>query len=290
MNILVLGGTRFTGIHLINTLLEKGHKITMATRGVHQNPFGNKVTTLVIDRFSESSIKENLAGKEFDVIFDNIPFGSNDVKYILDNVRCKRYTGVSSASVYPSLHRDIDESGFNPYTYPLKWLSMQDASYDEIKRQAECAAFQAYKNIPCAMVRYPYITGEDDYSDRLYFYVQAVVKQKPVYIDNLNEKIPFISSREAGAFSALLAEISFTGPVNASSSGACSMREVIEHVEKATGLKALLKPKGEPAPYNENPSFSLSTGKAQELGYKFSDLSDWMPALLDAYIKRAMRE
>ena len=35
MKILVLGGTRFAGIHLVNELLAKGHEVTIATRGKH---------------------------------------------------------------------------------------------------------------------------------------------------------------------------------------------------------------------------------------------------------------
>lgn len=33
MNLLVIGGTRYFGIHMVNKLLEQGHDITIATRG-----------------------------------------------------------------------------------------------------------------------------------------------------------------------------------------------------------------------------------------------------------------
>lgn len=33
MNILVIGGTRYFGTHMVNKLLEQGHDITIATRG-----------------------------------------------------------------------------------------------------------------------------------------------------------------------------------------------------------------------------------------------------------------
>ncbi len=33
MKILVIGGTRYFGIHMVNKLLERGHKVTIATRG-----------------------------------------------------------------------------------------------------------------------------------------------------------------------------------------------------------------------------------------------------------------
>ena len=35
MNILVIGGTRYFGIHMVNKLLEQGYNITIATRGKH---------------------------------------------------------------------------------------------------------------------------------------------------------------------------------------------------------------------------------------------------------------
>ncbi|MGH4123418.1 MAG: NAD-dependent epimerase/dehydratase family protein [Clostridium sp.] len=33
MNILVLGGTRFFGVHLVDNLLKNGHQVTIANRG-----------------------------------------------------------------------------------------------------------------------------------------------------------------------------------------------------------------------------------------------------------------
>ena len=35
MDILILGGTRFFGIHMVNELINQGHNITIATRGEH---------------------------------------------------------------------------------------------------------------------------------------------------------------------------------------------------------------------------------------------------------------
>ena len=44
MRILVIGGTRYFGIHMVNKLLEQGHEVTIATRGktpenIHLNSF-----------------------------------------------------------------------------------------------------------------------------------------------------------------------------------------------------------------------------------------------------------
>ena len=44
MKILVMGGTRYFGIHMVIKLLEQGHEVTIATRGktpenIHLNSF-----------------------------------------------------------------------------------------------------------------------------------------------------------------------------------------------------------------------------------------------------------
>ena len=43
VNILVIGGTRFFGIHMVNELLTAVHDVTIATRGKASDSFGDKV-------------------------------------------------------------------------------------------------------------------------------------------------------------------------------------------------------------------------------------------------------
>ena len=43
MKVLVLGGTRFFGIHLVDELLKSNCDVTIATRGLTSDSFGNKV-------------------------------------------------------------------------------------------------------------------------------------------------------------------------------------------------------------------------------------------------------
>ena len=47
MKILVIGGTRFFGIHMVKELLDRGHDITIATRGLTPDNFGDKVKRIV---------------------------------------------------------------------------------------------------------------------------------------------------------------------------------------------------------------------------------------------------
>ncbi|MCX7773710.1 MAG: NAD-dependent epimerase/dehydratase family protein, partial [Clostridia bacterium] len=50
MNVLVLGGTRFFGVHLVKALLQKGHDVAIATRGNAKDAFGSRVERITIER------------------------------------------------------------------------------------------------------------------------------------------------------------------------------------------------------------------------------------------------
>lgn len=45
--VLVLGGTRFFGKHLVEALLKDGHDVTIATRGITEDSFGGTVKDLL---------------------------------------------------------------------------------------------------------------------------------------------------------------------------------------------------------------------------------------------------
>ncbi len=286
MKVLVLGGTRFFGVHLVNSLLSKSHNVTIATRGKANDKFGEKVERIIIERTSPDNLAKALSNQYFDVVCDNLAYCSNDVKYLLDSLKCGRYVMTSSASVYINQHLQTKESEFNSLSYPLKWCSRKDYPYDEIKRQAECALFQAYPKFPAVAVRFPYVIGEDDYTQRFFFYIEQTIKGNPMNIDNLNEQISFLRSTEAGDFLAWIAEHKYTGSINGNSIGTISLQEVISYIEQKTGKKAELSAKGVNGTYNGQKSFSLDNTYANNLGYHFNELKGWIYELIDRYINK----
>jgi nucleoside-diphosphate-sugar epimerase len=288
MKILVVGGTRFFGVHLVQALLSKGHEVTIATRGNTKDDFGDCIRRVIVDRCNQEALRSAFQGEFYDVICDNIAYCSNDVKYILEAVRCGRYILTSSASVYPELGINTKEEDFLPDTYPLIWCNREDYTYDEIKRQAECALVQTYTTLPSAAVRLPYVIGEDDYTKRLYYYIEKIVKGIPMQVDKPHAAISFISSSEAGDFISWLVGSKLIGPVNACSKGTITLEEIFAYTQKKTGKKPILNTEAEAAPYNGVEDFSLNTQKAGEGGYSFSELSSWIFKLLDHYILEAM--
>jgi len=284
MNILVIGGTRYFGIYLVKELLVQGHNVTIATRGITKDSYGDKVSRIVFDRTDFNSVKESLSGKFFDVVYDNLAYCSNDVKHILDVINCNKYIMMSSTSVYEK-HWDTMEEAFQPLNKKLIWCSRIDFSYDEAKRQAECALWQDYNHINAIAVRYPFVIGKDDYTKRLYFYVEHVIKEIPMNIDNIDCQMGFIRSDEAGTFMAFLADKNYSGPINGSSHGTISIREILEYVTEKTGKEAILSEDGEKTPYNYEPEYNINTNKAEKLVFKFSNLKDWIYELIDYYIE-----
>ena len=59
MKILVLGGTKFFGIPMIQSLLKYNHDITIATRGHQPIPFESKVKHIKIDRQNQEDLKRH---------------------------------------------------------------------------------------------------------------------------------------------------------------------------------------------------------------------------------------
>lgn len=284
MNILVIGGTRFFGIHTVNELLAQGHNVTIATRGRAKDIFGDRVSRITLERTNAESIKNSLSGRHYDVVIDKIAYCSNDIKYILDVVDCDKYIHMSSTSVYEPKHWDTKEKDFDAKSKQLIWCGRKDFPYDEIKRQAECALFQKYKNVNAIAVRYPFVIGSDDYTKRLLFYIENTINEIPMNIDNLNCQMSFINSEEAGKFIAFLVDRDFTGAINGCSKGTISIKEILDYVEQKTGKKAIINENGENAPYNGEPEYSINTDKAEMLGFCFTDLKAWIFDLIEYYI------
>ena len=194
MNILVIGGTRFFGIHMVNELLTAGHDVTIATRGKASDSFGDKVKRIFLERTKEESVREVLSGTHYDVVIDKIAYCSNDIKYVMDVIDCDKYIYMSSTSVYNPKHINTVEADFDGIENELIWCDRKAFPYEQIKRQAEYALWQQYPEKNWIAVRYPFAIGKDDYTKRLLFYVEHTMKSMRMNIYNVNYQVRYIPS------------------------------------------------------------------------------------------------
>ena len=288
-NILVLGGTRFFGRNLVEKLIDDGHNVTILTRGHSGNPFGKQVKQLVADRMSKKSLAAALQGLTFDVVYDNICFSPTDAQNLCDvlNGHIGKLVFTSTMATYELDGAVKQEDDFNPYTYPIQYGVATDFSYGEGKRLAEAVFFKEAK-FPVVAVRFPIVLGEDDYTERLHFYVRKVLQEKPFTMQNLQAKMGFILAEEAALFLAWAGEVDVEGPFNAVATGEVKLEDLMGYIEGITGKKAKITigTASEPTPYDVPDSWYMTNEKATLAGFEFTNLQDWLPILIEAIVQQ----
>jgi nucleoside-diphosphate-sugar epimerase len=283
---LVFGGTRFFGVNLVEKLLEQGVKVTVATRQNSEDPFGDKVERIKVDRFDEASVKNAVHDREWDVVFDQLCFSSNDAEIIANTLtgKMKQYVFTSTLSVY-DYGVQMKEEVFDPYTYELKMVDRQNVTYQEGKRQAESFFFQKVA-FPVVAMRIPIVLGEEDYTERLLHYVKSAKEGKKVYFPNLEAEMCFVHQKEAGEFLAWVAETNYTGPINVCANGFITMGELMELISHKTGNEMIVTSEEQlESPYAIKETWTLSNEKAANLGFEFTNLNDWLPELISHLAK-----
>jgi 2'-hydroxyisoflavone reductase len=107
MDVLVLGGTRFVGRHVVVAALACGHRVTLFNRGQTDPGLFPDLEWLRGDR--DGSL-DALAGRSFDVVVDTSGYVPRVVRETLDALGdVGHYTFVSTISVYPEDARARDE-------------------------------------------------------------------------------------------------------------------------------------------------------------------------------------
>jgi 2'-hydroxyisoflavone reductase len=102
MNILVLGGTRFIGRHMVDALLDAGHHVTVFARGKSPDELPAAVERLRGDRDQGSRGIAALEGRLWDACIDVSGYTPRQVRPAAELLegRVNRYVFVSTVSVY----------------------------------------------------------------------------------------------------------------------------------------------------------------------------------------------
>jgi 2'-hydroxyisoflavone reductase len=110
MNILILGGTGFTGPFQVKYALDRGHKVTVFNRGkTKPGELPEGVEQLIGDRNGQL---DALKGRKWDVVIDNptsVPVWVRDAAQILQG-NVDRYVFISTISVYADNSKPNDET------------------------------------------------------------------------------------------------------------------------------------------------------------------------------------
>ena len=70
MRALIMGGTEFISLHLVQSLLRRGHEVTVFNRGRRAERLPAGVRAIVGDRKDHAGLRERLKAERFDGVFD----------------------------------------------------------------------------------------------------------------------------------------------------------------------------------------------------------------------------
>ena len=225
LNILILGGTGFTGPFQVEYALKRGHKVTLFNRGKRPSPeWPAAVEQLHGDRNTGGLAA--LKGRTWDVCIDNptsLPFWVRDAGQVLKG-NVGQYLFISTISVYA----DGSKPGINENS-PLAQYKGKDAMaetqqtlradienlYGPLKALSEAEAHKQFgKNV--TIVRPGYIVGPRDETDRFTYWPHRVAQGGEILVPgDGNDPIQIIDGRDLGEWMIRLAEAGTTGTFNA---------------------------------------------------------------------------
>ncbi len=279
MKALVLGGTGFIGRRLVGNLLSGENEVTLATSGKSPTPFGDKVSTLVVDRFSRNSLMEAFSGNAyFDVAIDTIGYRSLDVKYSLEALEGKigKYVYISSAAVYRGNSGTLSEESFDPGKIENKEPGIEKA-YHEGKQMSEACILEHAK-VPYAIARFPNVLGYDDSTMRFQDHVSRIVSGEEFIFQEPEGRRNCVWVEDAGNLLAWLSTTSNVGIYNGASPDAMKASELVEKMAEALGTTARISRGHEKSNsrYSATTDFVLNVKKAEGKGFKFHPTGEWL--------------
>lgn len=227
MKILIVGGTKFLGRHLINAGLRNGHEITLFNRGKTARADHKNVEQIYGDRHADL---QKLAGRRFDVCIDTCGYLPQSVKISAEFLRDKveQYVFISSISAY----RNFRETNFDE-SAPLAELSVEqrerlakiDAKgdlnayalgemYGALKALCEREAESALPN-RVLTIRAGLIVGECDWTDRFSYWIMRVARGGKILAPGAPDRfIQFIDARDLAGWIIKMAETGENGTFN----------------------------------------------------------------------------
>jgi len=249
MKLLILGGTRFLGRHLVTAAIAREHEVTLFNRGNYSIEGLGAVESIQGDRHTELA---KLSGRRWDVVVDtsgHLPRAVRAAAGVLSD-SVDRYVFVSSQNAYA----DVSVPGIEE-TYPLKTLTTEqldranamdtsgDPSYAELYGGLKALCEQAVEEIMpnrALIVRPGLIVGPYDYSDRFTYWVARVAEGGEVLAPGPPDRnVQFIDVRDLAEWLVRMIEQKSTGAYNSHGQPSrFTMQDVLEECRRASDSDA----------------------------------------------------
>ena len=219
MKILIIGGTRFLGRHLVNMAQARGHKVTLFNRGKTNPDLFPHVETMIGDR--EANL-DQLSKRQWDAVIDTCGYAPRTVKRSAEALKysVSQYVFISSISVYADFTRvGIDENDLVGKIEDEALEEITGEAYGPLKALCERTIQEVYGN-GALIMRPGLIVGPYDMTDRFTYWPVRVARGGDVLApEKPDAPIQFIDVRDLSGFITELIERSSSGIYNATGPG-----------------------------------------------------------------------
>jgi 2'-hydroxyisoflavone reductase len=215
MNILIIGGTRFLGCHLVDSALERGYTITLFNRGKSNPTAFPALETILGDREHDLGL---LATRHFDAVIDTCGYFPRLVRMsaqaLKDNTAS--YVFISSLSAYANFSKiGINESDPVGKLADETVEEIGGGAYGPLKALCEQAAEQEFSG-RALIIRPGLIVGPHDPTDRFTYWPVRVARGGEVLVpEKPSVPVQIIDVRDLAEFIIRLIEKKSIGTYNA---------------------------------------------------------------------------
>jgi 2'-hydroxyisoflavone reductase len=212
MELLVIGGTRFSGRALVEQAVEAGHDVTV----FHRTPTDvvPQAEHVLGDRDQGVDV---LAGRTFDAIVDTCGYVPSAVRASIETLPSSGWYGFVSSI---SAHVDglpagaTEDSAIHQPPFP-DTEDVTEETYGPLKAACEQVVLDAYGD-RAAVIRPGYIVGPNDPTDRFTSWVRRASKGGEMLAPGpADGAMQFVDARDLGAFVLHLADTKTGGTYNA---------------------------------------------------------------------------
>src|SRR5687768_10170957 len=215
MKILIIGGTRFLGRHLVDSARTRGHEVTLFNRGKSNPTLFPQLETILGDREHDL---DKLAGRAWDAVIDVAGYVPRIVRLSASNLEGSvgRYVFISSVSVYASFSKiGINESDPVGKIEDESFEEITGESYGPLKALCEKAVQDIYGE-RALVIRPGLIVGPDDPTDRFTYWPVRVARGGDVLAPQKPDvPVQIIDVRDLSNFIIKLIEENASGIYNA---------------------------------------------------------------------------
>ena len=246
LRVLILGGTKFIGVHMTQLALKRGYRVTLFNRGKTQPGLFPQVEKLRGDRNGQL---DALKGRSWDAVIDDSGFVPRHVRLSAELLapHVQRYVYVSSISAYASFAKPIDERSPLGTIEDESTEKVTDTSYGPLKALCEKAVELAMPD-RTIVLRPGFIVGPYDPTDRFtYWPARAARGGDMIAPGSQGQGIQFIDARDLARFTLDAIERDLTGTFNmVAPPGPFTMGELV--FSSVGAAEALARPSSSPRP------------------------------------------